>query len=73
MKKLNIEQCPETGICSIIKKNGVKVDLMPGEVADIREAAGDMEKIKSVIGDADPSFAEALNTEELSIIVEKIK
>ena len=73
MKKLNIEQCPETGICSIIKENGTKVDLMPGEVADILGAAGDMEKIKSAIGDADPSFAEALDTEELAKIAEKIK
>lgn len=73
MKKLTIEQCPETGICSIIKENGVKVDLMPGEVADIRDAAGDMEKIKSAIGEADPSFAKALDAEELSKIAGKIK
>ena len=29
MDKLNIQLCPETGICSIIKENGKKVDLIP--------------------------------------------
>ena len=73
MAKLIIEQCPETGICSIVKEDGVKVDLMPNEAADIREAAGDAEKIKAVIGEADSSFADGLEASELSEIAEEIK
>ena len=72
MGKLIIEQCPETGICSIIKENGDKVDLMPGEAAEIRDAAGDTEKIKAAICEADMSFAGELDADELSKIAETI-
>jgi hypothetical protein len=40
MSNINIELCPETGICSIIKGNGSKIDLMPDEVSRVRLAAG---------------------------------
>ena len=73
MGKLIIEQCPETGICSIIKEDGTKVDLMPGEAAEIREAAGDTEKIKAAILEADSSFADELVADELSQITKEIK
>ena len=35
MSDLNIQLCPETGICSLIKADGKKVDLMPDEVAAV--------------------------------------
>ena len=72
MSKLIIEQCPETGICSIIKEDGVKIDLMPGEAADIRNAAGDPSKIKSVISEVDSSFADQLDATELDQITSEM-
>ncbi len=66
MDKLNIELCPETGICSILKSDGTKVDLMPGEVADIRDAEGDAEALREAISEADETFAASLNVEELA-------
>lgn len=68
MEKLNIEMCPETGICSIVKEGGKKVDMMPGEVAALREAAGDAEKIKDVLSTVDASFANELDAEDLEQI-----
>ena len=73
MGKLIIEQCPETGICSIYKEDGAKVDLMPTEATDILTAMGDIEKIKSAIAEADSSFADNLNDEELTEISKGIK
>ena len=67
MDKLNIQLCPETGICSIIKEDGKKVDLMPDEVTQLRDAA-DGERVKQVLGEIDDSFAEALDAEETAHI-----
>ena len=72
MDKLNIQVCPETGICSIIKENGKKVDLMPGEVTQLRGAA-DGERVKQVLSEIDGSFAEALDAEETAHIVATLK
>jgi len=72
MSDLNIQLCPETGICSIIKEDGKKVDLMPDEVAQLRDA-GDAEEIKKVLGDIDSSFAEALDAEEGAQIAANLK
>ncbi|NOY75517.1 MAG: hypothetical protein GXP32_06965 [Kiritimatiellaeota bacterium] len=47
MGKLIIEQCPETGICSIVKENGAKVDLTPGEAAEIRDTPGAKRQLQS--------------------------
>lgn len=73
MGKLTVEQCPETGICSIYKEDGTKVDLMPTEATDILTAMGDTEKIKAAIAEADSSFAEKLDAEELQQIGNDIK
>ncbi len=73
MSKLNIELCPETGICSIIKEDGKKVDLMPGEVADLREASGNADGIKQAIAEADDTFAEGLDADEIAQIAGKLK
>ena len=66
MAKLNIQLCPETGICSIIKADGTKVDLMPDEVNTLREASGKPQAIKEVVADVDATFSEGLDAAELS-------
>lgn len=73
MNKPTVELCPETGICSVIRQDGRKADLMPDEVEEIREAAGNPEKIRSVIAESDPALAEALNTEEIIQISNELK
>ncbi len=65
MDKLTIELCPETGICSIIKDNGTKVDLMPDEVEAIRAAGSNADEIRSVIANCDADFANALDAKAL--------
>jgi len=73
MSGLNIELCPETGICSIIKEDGKKVDLMPDEVAELRDAAGNADGIKQAISEADDAFANGLDPEEIAQISGKLK
>ena len=73
MDKLNIELCPETGICSIVKTDGTKVDLMPDEVSDVRDAKGNIEALKEAISEADENFAAALTTEELAQLTSDLK
>ena len=73
MSELNVELCPETGICSIIKGRGKKVDLMPEEVTALREAAGNPEELKKTLAAVDSSFAEALDTDDLSQVSEDLK
>ena len=73
MDKLNIELCPETGICSIIRKNGTKVDLMPDEVSNLREALDNPDSARQVIADADADFAESLSPDELNQLAARLK
>ena len=73
MSDLNIQLCPETGICSLIKPDGKKVDLMPGEVSALREASGDPDAIKKAISEVDPSFADALDAGEVDDLAKSIK
>ena len=73
MSKLNIELCPETGICSIIKEDGKKVDLMPGEVAELRDAAGNADGMKKAISEADDAFADGLDPDEIAQISARLK
>ena len=70
---MRIELCPETGICSILKEDGKRVDLMPDEVAQIKEASGDSGKISVVLASVDTSFAGSLSSEELSQISTEVK
>ncbi len=70
---MRIELCPETGICSILKEDGKRVDLMPDEVAQIKEASGDSEKIRVVLANIDNGFAGSLSLEELSQISSEVK
>ena len=64
MGNLNIQNCPETGICSIVRADGQKVDLMPDEAADLK-AANSPEQIKQVLSSVDSAFAENLAPDEL--------
>ena len=73
MGKLNIQLCPETGICSLVKEDNTKVDLMPGEVDQLRDASGDAAKIKEVISQVDGSFSEALEGDELDQVSNVLK
>ena len=73
MDKLNIQLCPETGICSIIKQNGTKVDLMPDEVSNLRQALIHPDSARQVIADADENFARSLAPEELDQLAACLK
>lgn len=73
MAKLNIQLCPETGICSVIKENKTKIDMIPGEVAQLRQASGDTEKTKAILAQIDAAFSESLDTEELRQLSDEIK
>ncbi len=72
MSELKIENCPETGICSIVKNDGTKIDLMPNEADDVRSASNDVDKIKNIIADVDPSFLEKLDKSELEQITAEV-
>jgi hypothetical protein len=71
MSDLNIELCPETGICSIIKADGTKIDLMPDEVAQVKDAAGNVDAIRQALGQIDASFAEQLAAENVDQIAKR--
>ena len=73
MSDLNIQVCPETGICSIIKKDGKKVDLMPDEVAVLQKAFGNPDNIRDEIAKIDPAFAEGLDSEEIDQVSNELK
>ena len=73
MGKLNIELCPETGICSIVKSDGTKVDLMPDEVVSIRTATVQPEAARQTIADVDADFAKTLQPEELKQLLAELR
>jgi hypothetical protein len=73
MSKLNIEVCPETGICSIIKKNGTKVDLMPDELNSLRKASGNPDAARQILAEADADFAKSLDQEEMNQVTARLK
>jgi hypothetical protein len=68
MGKLQIELCPETGICSLVREDGSKTDLMPDEVKQIAAAAKDPSAIKAVIAAVDDGFAGKLSAAEIGQI-----
>ncbi len=73
MSDLTIELCPETGICSVIKPDGKKIDLMPDEVGQVREAAGAGDAIKRVLAEVDADFAAGLDVAEIDQVAGKLK
>lgn len=72
MSDLNVQVCPETGICSIIKGDGTKIDLMPDEVGGLRNASGSPETIKQILAEVDSGFAESLEPEDLDQISKEL-
>jgi hypothetical protein len=68
MAGLTIERCPETGICSIIRPDSTKVDLMPDEVEAIAAAGGKADAIQQVIAASDDGFASKLSASDLAQI-----
>lgn len=72
MAEVNIELCPETGICSLMKSNTSKADLMPFEVEKIRSSVGDATKIRKIVAEADNIFANSLSDEELIALANNI-
>ncbi len=73
MSRVEIHMCPETGICSLLKANGEKVDLAPDDVDELREASGNPQAIKGVIADFDKNFSEQLDDADLQFLSDKIK
>ena len=69
---LQIERCPETGICSIVRADNTKVDLMPDEVAAITAAAGQAEAVRAIVGGSDEAFAAKLSPAELAQIAKRL-
>jgi hypothetical protein len=69
---MTIEVCPETGICSIVRADASKIDLMPDEVAALREADGDVTAIKAVLAESDTAFAAGLSAAEITLIGQKL-
>jgi len=65
MSDLNIQLCPETGICSIIKSDGKKIDMIPSEVSQVRDASGNPDAIRQALARIDAGFAGGLDSEEI--------
>lgn len=65
MSSLNVELCPETGICSILRPDGRKTDLMPGEVQAFRDAKGSPAAMRAIVAEGDAGFAATLSDQEL--------
>lgn len=72
MSDIKVELCPETGICSIVRDDGSKVDLMPDEVISIRDAGGEKDTARGVISNVSTDFANALSDEEISEISSRV-
>ena len=73
MSKVNVQLCPETGICSIVKIDGTKIDLMPDEVATLRNAAGNQDAIRNALAAVDSDFAAGLAATEIEQVASRLK
>jgi hypothetical protein len=73
MSKLEIEQCPETGICTVRRADGTKADLMPDEVEELRSVARNANALRAVMEEADPKFAAGLDADELKQLADEVK
>jgi hypothetical protein len=73
MSKVNVQLCPETGICSIVKADGSKIDLMPDEVAALRSAAGNKDAIRTALAQVDSDFAAGLAATEIEQVSSRLK
>ena len=57
----------------MIKENGKKIDMISSEVDQLRETAGNHEKIKAVLTQVDSTFCNELSAEELDQISAELK
>jgi hypothetical protein len=73
MAKLDIQKCPETGICSIMNGEGAKIDMISTEVDELRAVAGDPQQLKKLLAQVDASFSEALTEDELDQLSQGIQ
>jgi len=73
MAKLDVQLCPETGICSIMNEQGAKIDMISAEVDQLRAAAGNPQQLKELLAQVDPSFSGALTDAELDQLTRDIK
>jgi hypothetical protein len=73
MASLNIQKCPETGICSILKPDGTKIDMIPSEAEQLRQASGDSDALKGVLEAVDASFTATLSADDLDQISSEFK
>lgn len=69
---LQIELCPETGICSVMHSGAGKIDLLPDEVQAIRDAGPDLEQVRAVLAESDSRFAAALSAVEVAQISKRL-
>jgi len=69
---LQVEICPETGICSVLRADRTKVDLMPDEVDAIAAAAGHVDAIRAVVSASDEAFAARLSPAELAQLAKQL-
>lgn len=68
MAEINVERCPESGICSIVKKGGAKIDLMPDEAQQLMQVRNNSAQLRQLLVDVDPAFAQALSDDEVAQI-----
>ena len=73
MAQLDIQKCPETGICSITNSKGAKIDIIAMEADQLRQAGDDPAKIKEVLAQIDSSFPETLTEADLNEIARHFK
>jgi hypothetical protein len=73
MSAVRVELCPETGICSVVKEDNQKIDLIPQEVAAIRDAGGDADAIKRVFAECDSAFADSLDADAVRDIASSLR
>ena len=73
MATLDIQKCPETGICSIMNGQGAKIDMISTEADQLKKAGGDHAKIKEVLAQVDPAFTESLTEAELEQLAQDFK
>jgi hypothetical protein len=68
MAEITVERCPETGICSIVRDGGSKIDLMPDEADQLLQVRNNSAKLRELLQEVDPAFAQALSDDEVARI-----
>ena len=69
---LQLNVCPETGICSVVRSSTEKLDLMPDEVTTIRDSADDLAQVRAVLAESDSAFTATLSEAEVAHIAKRL-